>query len=310
MKGGVAVESGIRNMFKDITGKLAFLFQNVRWFDLLDILIVAFLIYEVIILVRHTTRAAQLAKGVVLLLVVYIVALMADMRALTYILNAVMGFGIVVLAVVFQPELRRVIEQVGGGTVNLALSHIFRPSAMEDEMRTVWQRSIAAVCDAVERMAEDRTGALIVLERRTNLAEIIRTGTPLHSDVNVETLTTIFYEGTPLHDGAVVVRDGKIEAAGCFLPLSNNMEISKDMGTRHRSALGMSENSDAVVVVVSEETGVISLAKSGVLIRRMDRQNLFNLLVSEVVPPKQSEKKSLFSSIFKRKGADGGDEEE
>lgn len=303
------MESGIRNMFKDITGKLAFLFQNVRWFDLLDILIVAFLIYEVIILVRHT-RAAQLAKGVVLLLLVYVIALMADMRALTYILNAVMGFGIVVLAVVFQPELRRVIEQVGGGTVNSALSHIFRPAAMEDEMRAAWQRAIAAVCDAVERMAEDRTGALIVLERRTNLAEIIRTGTPLHSDVNVETLTTIFYEGTPLHDGAVVVRDGKIEAAGCFLPLSNNMEISKDMGTRHRSALGMSENSDAVVVVVSEETGVISLAKSGVLIRRMDRQNLFNLLVSEVVPPEQAEKRSLFSAIFKRKGADGGREED
>ena len=306
------MENAIKSMFKDITGKLELLFANLNGFDLvfdiIDILIVAFVIYEVIILVRHT-RAAQLAKGVAILLIVYLFALVANMRALTYILNAVMGFGIVVLAVVFQPELRRVIEQMGGGGVNSALSHIFRPNTVDNELRPVWQRAIAAVCDAVERMAEERTGALIVLERSTNLTEIIRTGTPLHSNVNVETLATIFYEGTPLHDGAVVVRDGKIEAAGCFLPLSNNMEISKDMGTRHRSALGMSENSDAIVVVVSEETGVISLAKSGVLIRRMDRQNLFNMLEREIVPPEGEQKKSFFESLFQRSEGDADEKE-
>ena len=305
---GFAVENVIRNMFRDMTGKLQFLFENIKGFDLLDVLIVAFFIYELIILVRHT-RAAQLAKGVALLLVIYLFALITNMRALTYILNAVMGFGIVVLAVVFQPELRRVSEQVGGGTVNSALSRVFRPNVMEDEMRAAWKKAVAAVCDAVERMAEERTGALIVLERRTNLAEIIRTGTLLRSDVNVEALGTIFYDGTPLHDGAVIIRDAKIEAAGCFLPLSNNMEISKDMGTRHRSALGMSENSDAVVVVVSEETGVISVAKSGVLIRRMERQNLFNLLVSEMVPPSQPEKKRFAGRLFSRKEGKVADEE-
>ncbi len=298
----------IGDQFREISGNLQLLFRNVSWFDVLDVLIVAFIIYEVVVLVRHT-RAAQLARGVALLLAVYVFALVSNMRALTYILNAVMGFGIVVLAVVFQPELRRAIEQVGGGSVNSAISRIFRRAPMGDEMRSAWQKAIAAVCDAVEHMAEERTGALIVLERRTNLVEIIRTGTPLHSDVNVETLATIFYEGTPLHDGAVVIRDARIEAAGCILPLSNNLEISKDMGTRHRSALGMSENSDAVVVVVSEETGVVSLAKSGVLIRRMERQNLFDLLVREIEPPKPKEKRGFWASLFRGK-EDAGDDEE
>ena len=152
---------------------------------------------------------------------------------------------------------------------------------------------MVAVCDTAERLSDTSTGALIVIERQTNLGEIIKTGTILNGDINPEVLGTIFYEGTPLHDGAVVVRDGKIKAAGCFLPLSNNLDIGKDMGTRHRAALGMSENSDAVVVVVSEETGIISLAKNGVLIRRLDRQNLYQLLEGEIVPqePAQEKKK-------------------
>lgn len=292
--------------FRDITGKLQLLFGDISFFDILDIIIVAFIIYEVIILVRNT-RAAQLAKGIALLMIVYVIALVSEMRTLTYLLNAVMGFGIVVVAVVFQPELRRAIEQVGG--MNSALFHLFKPPTVEESMRADWKKAIAAVCDAVEKMAESRTGALIVLERRTNLAEIIHTGTPLHSDVNVEALGTIFYDGTPLHDGAVVIRDAKIEAAGCFLPLSNNMEISKDMGTRHRSALGMSENSDAIVVVVSEETGVISIAKSGVLIRRMDRQNLFNLLVGEIIPEQQEAPKKGFAALFRKRGESAEHEE-
>ena len=302
--------SAASNLFHEVMEKLAFLFStlNLPW-DIFDILIIAFLVYELIVLVRHT-RAAQLAKGIAFLVLGYAIAYLANMRTLTFLFNGVMSFGIVVLAVIFQPELRRAIEQVGG--VNSALNRLIRPRSMDMGMRTTWQKAIAAVCDAAERMAEEKTGALIVLERNTNLVEIIHTGTPLHSDVNVETLSTIFYLGTPLHDGAVVVRDAKIEAAGCFLPLSNNLEISKDMGTRHRAALGMSENSDAVVVVVSEETGIISLAKSGVMIRRMDRQNLFNLLMSEIIPQEQTKKKkSFFDQFFVSKpseGVDGGKE--
>ncbi|MDL2293244.1 diadenylate cyclase CdaA [Ruminococcaceae bacterium OttesenSCG-928-D13] len=297
----------IGSFFSDTLSKLSVLFSNVHIQDFIDVLVVAFIVYELIILVRHT-RAAQLAKGVVLLLVVYVVALLLEMRVLLWVLNAVMQFGIIVLAVVFQPELRRAIEQVGG--VNAAFNHFFRAPRMEDVMRQKWQGAIVAVCDAAERMAEQRVGALIVLERNTNLNEIIRTGTTLRSDVNVEMLGTIFYEGTPLHDGATVVRDARIEAAGCFLPLSNNLAISRDMGTRHRSALGMSENSDAVVVVVSEETGIISVAKNAVLIRRLDRQNLLELLISEIIPPVPEEKPKGLRRFIPKKARASTDEKE
>ena len=163
---------------------------------------------------------------------------------------------------------------------------------------------MVAICDAAEQLSDTRTGALMVLERRNNLDEIIRTGTPMHADVIPERLGTIIYEGTPLHDGAVVIRDGVIVAAGCVLPLSNNLDMGKDMGTRHRAGLGMSENSDAIVVVVSEETGIISRAHNGVLIRRLDRQNLFNLLQEEVVPPEETEEDN--ESVLKKLLRKGG----
>ena len=147
--------------------------------------------------------------------------------------------------------------------------------------------------------------AFIVLERHTNLSEIVRTGTPVNSAVNLEVLGTIFYEGTPLHDGAAIIENGRIKAAGCVLPLSNNLDLGKDMGTRHRAGLGMSENSDAIVVIVSEETGIISMAKNGVLIRRLDRQNLFNLLQEEIVPPAEDEETNIspLQKLLRKGGA-------
>ena len=156
-----------------------------------------------------------------------------------------------------------------------------------------------AVCDSVERMSEQRCGALIVLERHQSLSEYLRTGTALNCEINTEIIGTIFFEGSPLHDGAVIVRDGKIAAAACLLPLSPNLEISKDMGTRHRAALGLSEECDALTVVVSEETGIVSMAKNGVLIRRLDRQNLFSMLASELIPPEpQSEtRRKMFGRV-------------
>lgn len=271
------------------------LFSDMGLSDYIDIIIVALIAYEVIILVRHT-RAQQVVVGVTILIFAWLVADAAELRVLSKVLGAIMQFGIVVLAIIFQPELRRAVEQVGG--INSIFTKFFKGQKMEDGIRAQWQSAIVSICDSAEMLAEKRVGALMVLERGTNLNEIIRTGTPIHGDVNVETLGTIFYEGTPLHDGAVVIRDGRIEAAACFLPLSNNLEISKDMGTRHRSALGMSENSDAIVVVVSEETGIISLAKNGVMIRRLDRQNLFNLLISDIIPPqKETQKKGFLSKI-------------
>ena len=211
---------------------------------------------------------------------------MLNLRTVTWVLNNVLTIGFTAAVVIFQPELRRTLERMGQTTV--WAGRLFGNRRADPSLRGVWQSAVVAICDAAEQLSDTRTGALMVLERNNNLEEIIRTGTPMHADVIPEMLGTIFYEGTPLHDGAVVVRDGVIVAAGCVLPLSNNLEMGKDMGTRHRAGLGMSENSDAIVVIVSEETGIISMAKNGVLIRRLDRQNLFNLLQEEVVPPEET----------------------
>lgn len=274
-----------------------YVIQAADWRDLLDILVVAFLIYEVIALVRQT-HTAQLAKGVIVLLLAYFVARIASMRTLTYVIDGVLNFGLIAMVVVFQPELRRALEQVG--RTSAWGKKVFRDKA-PDDLRGRIQMAAVAVCDAAERMADSRTGALMVFERKTNLSEIVKTGTVISAGVTPEILGTVFYEGTPLHDGAVLIREGRLEAAGCVLPLSGNLEIGKDMGTRHRAALGMSENSDAVVVVVSEETGIISLAKNGVLIRRLDRQTLFSLLEGDVVPPAPEEKKQPFWVFWRKK---------
>lgn len=297
---------GLLSFLSEFWENLRSLFGAVELRDYFDIIIVAFIIYEMILLVRHT-RAQQLVVGILVLLLAYGVAAAAQMRTLIFLLDNVMNFGIVVLAVIFQPELRRALEQVGG--VNSTFARLFK-TRPEGGLRTEWEKSIVAVCDACERMAESRVGALIVLERATNLNEIVRTGTRMRCDVNVETLNTIFYLGTPLHDGAVIMREGRIEAAGCFLPLSNNLEIGKDMGTRHRAALGMSENSDAISVVVSEENGVVSLAKNGVMIRRLDRQGLMNLLISEIVPPQTEETERHWFTRHKKEGKKDGKAEE
>ena len=263
-------------------------FQSIQQnpMNLVDILLVAFVVYEILVVIRKT-RAAQLAKGAVVVLVVYALANLMNLRTVVWIMQSVLQIGFLALIVLFQPELRRALEQMG--RTDKWAATLFKNRKDDPSLRAKWQNACLAICDAAEQLSDTRTGALIVLERNSNLSEIIRTGTPLNADVNREMLGTIFYEGTPLHDGAVVVRDGVLKAAGCVLPLSDNLEIGKDMGTRHRAALGMSENSDAVVVVVSEEAGIISMAKNGVLIRRLDRQNLFNLLQEELVPPETAE---------------------
>lgn len=272
----------------DMLNKIWNNFQSIQQnpMNLVDILLVAFVVYEILVVIRKT-RAAQLAKGAVVVLVVYALANLMNLRTVVWIMQSVLQIGFLALIVLFQPELRRALEQMG--RTDKWAATLFKNRRDDPSLRAKWQNACLAICDAAEQLSDTRTGAMIVLERNSNLSEIIRTGTPLNADVNREMLGTIFYEGTPLHDGAVVVRDGVLKAAGCVLPLSDNLEIGKDMGTRHRAALGMSENSDAVVVVVSEETGIISMAKNGVLIRRLDRQNLFNLLQEELVPPETAE---------------------
>ena len=270
--------------------------------NLFEILILTVLIYEVLLWVK-STRAGVLLRGGLIIVGFYLLAAALHLNTITWIINHMGQLVLTALIIIFQPELRRTLERMGQSTMwaNLLVGN----RRSDPSLRGAWQSAVVAICDAAEQLSDTRTGALMVLERNNNLDEIIRTGTPMHADVIPEMLGTIFYEGTPLHDGAVVIRDGVIVAAGCVLPLSNNLEMGKDMGTRHRAGLGMSENSDAIVVIVSEETGIISMAKNGVLIRRLDRQNLFNLLQEEIVPPAEDEEADIspLQKLLRKGGA-------
>ena len=270
-------------------------FQTFKLVDLLDILIIAFLIYQLLGFVNRT-RAGQLAKGALIVMAVYLVANILNMRTVTWLLNSLLQVGLLTLVVLFQPEIRRALERMGQ-TDQWAYRFFNKNRYNDTSLKGAWRSAIIAICDAAERFSETKTGALIVLERNTNLSEIVRTGTPVNSAVNLEVLGTIFYEGTPLHDGAAIIENGRIKAAGCVLPLSNNLDLGKDMGTRHRACLGIAENSDAIAVVVSEETGIISMAKNGVLIRHFDRQPLYTRLVDEMIPKQTASEKAA---------ADGG----
>ena len=265
-------------------------FQTFKLVDLLDILIIAFLIYQLLGIINRT-RAGQLAKGALLVLAVYLVANVLNMRTVTWLLNSLLQVGLLTLVVLFQPEIRRALERMGQ-TDQWAYRFFNKNRYNDTSLKGAWRSAIIAICDAAERFSETKTGALIVLERNTNLSEIVRTGTPVNSAVNLEVLGTIFYEGTPLHDGAAIIENGRIKAAGCVLPLSNNLDLGKDMGTRHRACLGIAENSDAIAVVVSEETGIISMAKNGVLIRHFDRQTLYTRLVDEMIPKETASEKA------------------
>ena len=274
--------------------------RNLRAFDpshdLVDILIISFVIYQLIMFARKS-HAGQIIRGLLLLLLVVAVANVFNLRAVSWVLNNVLTIGFTAAVVIFQPELRRALERMVQSTG--WAGKLFFDRKPNPSLRGIWESAVVAICDAAEQLSDTRTGALMVLERKNYLDEIIRTGTPLNADVIPEMLGTIFYVGTTLHDGAVII------AAGCVLPLSNNLQMGKDMGTRHRAGLGMSENSDAIVVVVSEETGIISLAKNGVLIRRLDRQNLYNLLQEEIIPP-EPEEDTAQQPIWKRLFGKGG----
>ena len=257
-------------------------FQTFKFGDLVDIIIVAFALYHLLGFINRS-RAGQQAMGAGVILMVYVVAVTANLRMVKFIMQQLFQIGFLAIIIIFHPEIRRALERMG--QTDRWMATFFHSSRhVEPGLRGRWRSAILAICDAAERLSESSTGALIVLERHTNLSEIIRTGTVINSDVNPETLGTIFYEGTPLHDGAVIIQNGKIKAAGCVLPLSNNLDFGKDMGTRHRAGLGIAENSDAIAIIVSEETGIISMAKNGVLMRHLDRQSLYTRLQEEMLP--------------------------
>ncbi|MDD2956213.1 MAG: diadenylate cyclase CdaA [Oscillospiraceae bacterium] len=255
--------------------------------DVIDIVCISYLVYKLVSLVRET-RAAQLIKGILIILAAYLISDLAKMQTMQFVMEYILDNGLIVLVVVFQPELRRALEQVGRSKFSkfgFFISH----QDPEQELEQNWQGAIDAICESLEPLSSQKIGALMVIERKTRLGEIIKTGTIIDSRPSMELIGNVFFPNSPLHDGAMVIRDGKLHAAGCFLPLSENYGISKQLGTRHRAALGMSENSDAIVVVVSEETGVISIAHDGVLRRNYTPQNVRELLEKELLPSKSAE---------------------
>ena len=257
--------------------------------DILDILIVTFLVYYLISFVRQR-RAGRLALGIFAILLVMWISDFVGLNALNYILEMLFDVGLIALIVIFQPELRSALEKMGGNFHNL------KNITPEQERREL--KNIEELCTAVKELSESKTGALIVLERSTRLGDEIRTGIEVDAAVNKHLIENIFYDKAPLHDGAMIIRDGRIQACGCFLPLSGNPNLPNELGTRHRAGRGVSEISDAIVIIVSEETGSITVAKNGEFNRHVEPRGLQHRLINEFGLNRERKKKSL----IKRKG--------
>jgi diadenylate cyclase len=245
------------------------IFASMRIMDVIDIAIVAYVFYKIFMLIRET-RAEQLIKGLVVLLVIMKLSEWAKLYVVHFILLNTMTLGLIALIIVFQPELRRALEYIGRNKIFFA--------KMAEEQEEAFNRTVHELVSAVVSLSREQIGALIVMERQTGLNEIVSTGVKIDAEITSGLLINIFIPNTPLHDGSVIIRKDRILAAGCFLPLSANQMISKELGTRHRAALGIAEQSDALVIIVSEETGTISVALNGKLSRYLDANTLTSVI--------------------------------
>ena len=258
--------------------------SNIGINDVLDILIVAFLFYKLLGFIRET-RAEQLAKGLLILVIVALLASWLHLYTLQWILSNLVNVGLIAIVIIFQPELRSLLENLGRNKLISNFSGIDLEEAEEITME---------LTEAMLSMSKTKTGALIVIERETALTDIIETGTVIKAGIQKEMIENIFYEGAPLHDGALIVRGDKLWAAGCVLPLTEDKKLSKELGTRHRAGIGITENSDALVFRVSEESGIISKAEDGKLQRRLGKQDIEALLNGIYIVP---EKDSLLDRV-------------
>nr|WP_270439857.1 diadenylate cyclase CdaA [Butyricicoccus sp. AF86-03b2A] len=267
--------------------------------DVVDILVVAYIIYRVMKLLKDTS-AARLAKGILILVLIMLFASFLHLTMISWLLRNALSVGVFAVVVIFQPELRRLLEQIGKGNLSRMLIPDTDPNVVES--------MIVATVSACADMSRTKTGALIVFERKERLGEIISTGTRVDAAPSAELIKNIFFKNSPLHDGAMIVRAGRVCAAGCVLPLSGNQGLSRDLGTRHRAAVGMSETADSVLVVVSEETGAISVAIGGMLKRHLSPEILQKMLESELLGDElrnRNEKSRIAAIRDKWKGGAG-----
>jgi diadenylate cyclase len=253
--------------------------------NLVDILLVSYVIYKLILLVRGT-RAIQLMKGVIVIVSIWALSYVFKLTTLQWMMNQMITVGVIAVIIIFQPELRRALEQLGRGK-------FFTRSTLSEEDKDI-SRRIGEVIKAVNYLSHRKIGALIVFEKETGLTDYIESGTVIEGKISSELLINIFIPNTPLHDGAVIIREGIVMAAGCYLPLSENPFISKDLGTRHRAGIGMSEVSDALSVIISEETGQVSLTLNGHIVRDVKEESLISKLFEMLRPPTKERDKLPF----------------
>lgn len=264
---------------------------------ILDLAIVIFLAYELLRIVKDS-RAWQLVKGIALLIIATAISQLLNFKILNYILSTVMDWGVILIIIIFQPEIRRALEQLGG------TNRFSRFFGFDKDIITKTKEDIYKVVIAVYELAKNRTGALIVIERDIQIKDVISTGIPMDSEVSPQLLVNIFVPNTPLHDGAVVISNNKIAAAACMLPLASDKDIAKELGTRHRAGIGISKESDSIAIIVSEETGKVSVAKDGTLIADVREDVLKKILISNIVTKrlneaKEKEQKKSFKQTIK-----------
>lgn len=272
----------ISNFFSDLILSMGFT-------DVIDIVIVAFIIYKALEFIKET-RAEQLVKGLLVLVIMTFLSSLLNLYTLNWILKGTMQIGVIALVILFQPELRRALEYVGRSKI--------MPSNFLELDKDEAKHLIGEFVRAVETFSTNRVGALIIIERETALNDIIETGTTVDAEVSAELLGNVFYEGAPLHDGAVIVRGDRLIAAGCVLPLTQNKNINKELGTRHRAGIGITELSDAISIIVSEETGIISLAIDGKLSRFLDVKTVEKTLLSTYLESDVDRKQKLSQLIM------------
>ena len=283
----------VQNFLNSIGGLFTNLFATPDWRNIVDVVLLAILIYNGIKLVIHT-RSNSLIKGIGLVLVVAWLSSILRFNAVSWLLNQIMSIGLVVLVILFQPEFRRALDQLGRSKWMRRVFGLTPPKAEAEQV----EKPVNEIVRAMTDMARKKIGALIVVERQTGLGDVIETGTRVDAEISAPLIENIFEPNTPLHDGAMIIRNRRINAAACILPLSEDPNISRDLGTRHRAGIGITETTDAVTLIVSEETGIISMAREGRLTRHLDARSL-TILLTELFTPERT-MTSLLGTTLRR----------